>query len=100
MAQPLLQLLRAAHPERPIDVLAPPAVSAVWRQCAEVDEVLETPFRHGALQLKQRWQFARLLRQRGYADAYILPNTIKYALIPWLAGIRSGSATRAKAATA
>lgn len=88
MAQPLLQLLRAAHPERPIDVLAPPAVSPVWRQVAEVDEVLETPFRHGALQLKQRWKFARLLRQRGYADAYVLPNTIKYALIPWLAGIR------------
>nr|WP_267877733.1 lipopolysaccharide heptosyltransferase II [Duganella guangzhouensis] len=88
MAQPLLQLLRAAHPERPIDVLAPPAVSPVWRQVAEVDEVLETPFRHGALQLKQRWQFARLLRKRGYADAYVLPNTIKYALIPWLAGIK------------
>lgn len=87
MAQPLLQLLRAAHPRRPIDVLAPPAVAPVWRQVAEVDEVLETPFRHGALQLKQRWQFARLLRRRGYADAYILPNTIKYALIPWLAGI-------------
>ncbi len=88
MAQPLLQLLRAAHPQRPIDVLAPPAVAPVWRQVAEVDEVLETPFRHGALQLRQRWQFARLLRRRGYADAYILPNTIKYALIPWLAGIK------------
>jgi len=88
MAQPLLQLLRAAHPGRPIDVLAPPAVSPVWRQMAEVDEVLETPFRHGALQLKERWKYARLLRQRGYADAYVLPNTIKYALIPWLAGIK------------
>lgn len=88
MAQPLLQLLRAAHPERPIDVLAPPGVASVWQQVAEVDEVLETPFRHGALQLKQRWKFARLLRKRGYADAYVLPNTIKYALIPWLAGIR------------
>jgi heptosyltransferase-2 len=54
---------------------------------AEVDSVLETPFRHGALQLKQRWQYARQLRRRGYADAYVLPNTLKYALIPWLAGI-------------
>ena len=87
MAQPLLQLLKAAHPERPIDVLAPPAVSPVWRQVAEVEEVLETPFRHGALQLKERWKYARMLAKRGYADAYILPNTIKYALIPWLAGI-------------
>jgi heptosyltransferase-2 len=88
MAQPLLQLLRAAHPDALIDVLAPPAVSPVWRQAVEVAEVLETPFRHGALQLKQRWRYARLLKQRGYAAAYILPNTIKYALIPWLAGIK------------
>lgn len=87
MAQPLLRLLRAAHPGRPIDVLAPPSVSPVWRQMVEVDEVLETPFRHGALQLRERWKYARLLRRRGYADAYVLPNTLKYALIPWLAGI-------------
>jgi heptosyltransferase-2 len=88
MAQPLLQRLRAAHPDRPIDVLAPPAVSPVWRQMAEVDQVLETPFRHGALQLRERWRYARELRARGYADAYVLPNTLKYALIPWLAGIK------------
>jgi heptosyltransferase-2 len=88
MAQPLLQLLRAAHPDALIDVLAPPAVSPVWRQVAEVAEVLETPFRHGALQLRQRWKYARLLKRRGYAAAYVLPNTIKYALIPWLAGIK------------
>ena len=87
MAQPLLQLLRAAHPERPIDVLAPPSVAPVWRQMAQVDTVIEAPFRHGALQLKLRWRFARQLRRRGYADAYVLPNTLKFALIPWLAGI-------------
>ncbi|HEY1151419.1 MAG TPA: lipopolysaccharide heptosyltransferase II [Pseudoduganella sp.] len=87
MAQPLLQLLRAQHPLAPIDVLAPPAVSPVWRQMAEVDEVLETPFRHGALQLRERWRYARVLRARGYFAAYVLPNTLKYALIPWLAGI-------------
>ena len=87
MAQPLLRLLRAQQPGRPIDVLAPPGVAPVWRQMAEVDQVLETPFRHGALQLNERWKFARLLRRRGYADAYILPNTLKFALIPWLAGI-------------
>jgi heptosyltransferase-2 len=87
MAQPLLALLRAAHPERPIDVLAPPQVAPVWRQMAEVDQVLETPFRHGPLQLRERWRYARELRRRGYAAAYVLPNTLKYALIPWLAGI-------------
>ncbi|NHZ39002.1 lipopolysaccharide heptosyltransferase II [Massilia aquatica] len=87
MAQPLLQLLKRQHPERPIDVLAPPSVAPAWRAMIEVDSVLETPFRHGALQLRERWRYARVLRARGYVDAYVLPNTIKYALIPWLAGI-------------
>jgi len=87
MAQPLLQLLRQSDPQRIIDVLAPPSVAPVWRAMDEVAEVLETPFRHGALQLRERWKYAQVLRARGYADAYVLPNTLKYALIPWLAGI-------------
>jgi heptosyltransferase-2 len=87
MAQPLLQLISRLHPERAIDVLAPPSVAPVWRAMIEVDTVLETPFRHGALQLKERWKYGRLLKARGYADAYVLPNTLKYALIPLFAGI-------------
>ena len=87
MAQPLLQMLRRQHPERPIDILAPPAVAPVWRAMKEVDSVLETPFRHGPLQLGERWKYGRLLKTKGYADAYVLPNTLKYALIPLFAGI-------------
>ena len=87
MAQPLLQLLRAREPGCVIDVLAPSWVAPVWRAMAEVHEVIEAPFRHGALQLRERWRFARALKQRGYAAAYVLPNTLKFALIPWLAGI-------------
>ncbi len=87
MAQPLLRLLRERHPQRPIDVLAPAWVAPVWRAMREVDTVLEAPFRHGALQLRERRDYAKMLRTRGYADAYVLPNTLKFALIPWLAGI-------------
>ena len=87
MAQPLLRLLKDAQPERPIDVLAPAWVAPVWRAMREVDSVLETPFKHGALQLGERRAYAKQLRARGYADAYVLPNTLKFALIPWLAGI-------------
>jgi heptosyltransferase-2 len=87
MAQPLLQLLRRQHPERPIDVLAPPSVAPVWRAMKEVSEVLETPFRHGPLQLRERWRYGKVLAKRGYVDSYVLPNTLKYALIPWFAGI-------------
>lgn len=87
MAQPLLRLLKQAHPERAIDVLAPPQVVPVWRRIQEADDILVTPFRHRALQLGERFRYARLLRRRGYSDAYVLPNTLKYALIPWLARI-------------
>ncbi len=87
MAQPLLRLLKEREPARPVDVLAPAWVAPVWRAMREVDTVLESPFRHGALQLGARWTFAKQLRQRGYAVAYVLPNTLKFALIPWLAGI-------------
>jgi heptosyltransferase II len=87
MAQPLLRLLHDKHPDRPIDVLAPAWVAPVWRAMREVDTVLEAPFRHGALQLRERRQYAAMLRTRGYSDAYVLPNTLKFALIPWLAGI-------------
>jgi heptosyltransferase-2 len=88
MAQPLLQRLKERQPGRPIDVLSPPSVAPVWRAVAEVDTVLETPFRHKALQLRARWKYAQVLRARAYDEAYVLPNTLKYALIPWLAGIK------------
>ncbi|OWW18982.1 lipopolysaccharide heptosyltransferase II [Noviherbaspirillum denitrificans] len=87
MAQPLLRLLRDRHPEYPIDVLAPAWVAPVWRAMREVDSVLEAPFRHGALQLRERREYAAMLAGRGYSEAYVLPNTLKFALIPWLAGI-------------
>ena len=88
MAQPLLGLLKKTYPEQPIDVLAPSWVASVLRAMAEVDTVLETPFKHGALQLRERWRFAQMLRLRGYASAYVLPNTLKFALLPWMAGIK------------
>lgn len=87
MAQPLLQALKRQAPDRPIDVLAPAWVAPVWRAMSEVAEVMEAPFKHGSLQLGERWRYARMLKARGYADAYVLPNTLKFALIPWLAGI-------------
>ncbi|MGH8854925.1 MAG: lipopolysaccharide heptosyltransferase II, partial [Telluria sp.] len=87
MAQPLLRRLRELHPDRPIDVVAPTWVAPVWRAMREVDTVIESPFKHGSLQWAERRAFAKMLKARGYADSYVLPNTLKFALIPWLAGI-------------
>ncbi len=87
MAQPLLQLLRQRYPEVVIDVLAPAWVAPVWQAMEEVNLVHESAFRHGKLQLKDRWAMAKYLKTLDYDQAYVLPNTLKFALIPWLAGI-------------
>lgn len=88
MAQPLLVLLKRQFPACSIDVLAPSWVAPVLRVMQEVDTVIEAPFKHGALQLGERWKFAQQLRKQQYAAAYVLPNTLKFALVPWLAGIK------------
>jgi heptosyltransferase-2 len=91
MAQPLLARLRENRPGVPIDVLAPEWVAPVARRMPEVGEVIVTPFRHGPLQLRSRWRLGRKLRG-GYAQAIVLPNTWKSALVPFFADIplRSG----------
>lgn len=92
MAQPLLARLREKLGAVRIDVLAPPWVAAVMRRMPGVDEVIEAPFRHGALELKARWRLGRSLASRGYGQAIVLPNTWKSALVPFFADIpvRSG----------
>ncbi len=85
MAQPLLARLKQAGAR--IEVLAPEWVAPVLRRMAEVDEVVAAPLRHGPLQLGERWRLGRELRKRGYDRAFVLPNTWKSALVPFLAGI-------------
>jgi heptosyltransferase-2 len=88
MAQPLLALLKAHEPKRALDWLAPPHILPVGAAMAQIDRLIEAPQRHGQLQLGARWALARQLRDADYDRAYILPNSAKSALIPWLAGIR------------
>ncbi len=53
----------------------------------EVNEVIETPFRHGELKLALRWRIGRSLRERRYDEAIVLPNSFKSGLIPFFADI-------------
>ena len=87
MAQPLLVRLRAKHPGARIDMVAPPWVAPVARRMPEVSEVIEADLRHGELQLGERWRLGRMLKERGYERAIVLPNTMKSALAPSFAGI-------------
>jgi heptosyltransferase-2 len=84
MTEPLLRRLHARG-ER-LTVAALPWVAPVYRAMPQVAEVIEFPFAHGGLQWTARRAMAKRLRGR-FARAYVAPNSLKSALIPWWAGI-------------
>ena len=84
MTEPLMRRL-AARGER-LTVGALPWVAPVYRAMPQVAEVIEFPFAHGGLQFKARRSIAK--RIEGQFDAaYVLPNSLKSALLPFLASI-------------
>ena len=102
MSLGLLQAMKSAQAHTYVGVLCSKAVAAVYRASPVVDEVIEAPFVHGALQWGLRKQLARSLKQRPaahrFTEAIILPNSFKTALIPFWAGIpvRSGYAVEGR----
>ena len=84
MSEPLLARL-AARGEQ-ITVAALPWVAPVYRAMPQVGDVIELPFAHGRLDWAERRRIAASLRGR-FDTAYVLPNSLKSALIPWLARI-------------
>lgn len=85
-AQPLVARLKTLYPSASIDALAPAWVAPAMQAMSEIREVTHNPFGHGTLALKARYQFAQQFRDR-YDAAWVLPNSLKSALIPWMAGI-------------
>ncbi len=84
MSEPLLARLAARGEE--IAVAALPWVAPVYRAMPQVREVIELPFAHGRLDWAARRRIAATLRGR-FDAAYVLPNSLKAALIPWFAGV-------------
>jgi len=87
MAQPLFARLQAISPGLQIDALAPRWVAPVLQRMDEISEVIDSPFGHGQLALKARWRLARQLKASAYDAVYVLPNSLKSALVPFMAGI-------------
>ena len=87
MAQPLFARLHAQSPGLQLDAIAPRWVAPVLHRMAEIRDVVDSPFGHGQLSLKPRWRLARELASRGYDSVYVLPNSLKSALVPWMASI-------------
>jgi len=84
MTEPLLRRLHARGERLTVGAL--PWVAPVYRAMPQVAEVIEFPFAHGGLQLQARRALARQIEGR-FDVAYVLPNSLKSALLPWLARI-------------
>jgi heptosyltransferase-2 len=87
MTQPLLASIKGLYPDSTIDVLASTWVAPIYRACSEVNQVIEAKFEHKQLQWSLRKQLAKQIEKQKYQACFVLPNSFKSALIPWLANI-------------
>ncbi len=87
MSQTLFSLLRDADPEVRIDVTAPAASRPLLTRMPEVSEAILFDVGHGELKPAYRFGFARSLKAARYDQAIVLPNSLKSALVPMMAGI-------------
>jgi len=87
MAQSLFIVLKQRSPEVEIDVLAPEWSLPLLAKMPEVRRGVVMPVGHGRLQLKERYRLAKSLRTAQYSQVIVLPNSLKSALIPWMAKI-------------
>lgn len=78
MALPALQLFRREHPGTEITVLAKPGLLPFWELHAAPQQ---------RLALQGTWATTLALLRGGFSAAYLLPNSIRSALLPWLAAV-------------
>ena len=84
MTEPLMRRLAARGEQLTVGAL--PWVAPIYRAMPQVEKVIEFPFAHGGLQLRTRWMIAKQLSGQ-FDTAYVLPNSLKSALLPFLASI-------------
>ena len=87
MAEPLITEVKKLHPHSDVHVLATPWVASVMRAIPAVSKIISADLKHGLLQWAERKAIARKLAEEHYSHAYVLPNSLKSALIPWMAKI-------------
>jgi heptosyltransferase-2 len=87
MAQSLYKLLRQQNPDVVIDVVAPAWCEPLLNRMQEVHRSVPMPIGHGELGFSRRRRIGRELRSGGYVRAFVLPRSMKSALVPFFAHI-------------
>ncbi len=84
MTEPLMRRLAARGEQLTVGAL--PWVAPVYRAMPQVSAVIEFPFAHGGLQFSARRRLASAMEGE-FDIAYVCPNSLKSALLPFLASI-------------
>ena len=87
MAQSLFIDIKLREPRAQIDVLAPAWTAALIDRMPQVTKLIETNFNHGKLSLRERLPLGKRLRSENYTHSIILPNSLKSALVSFVAKI-------------
>lgn len=87
MAQSLFITLRQQHPGCQIDVMAPGWSMPILERMPEVARVITMPIGPGKLELARRFRIGQGLKAEQYDQAFVLPHSLKSALIPFFAEI-------------
>ena len=87
MAQSLCHYLKTQDPGIEISVVAPANTAPIAKRMPAVHDVIETTFAHGRLHLQARWRMGHALKKRRFSQAFVLPGSLKSALVPFFAAI-------------
>lgn len=87
MAQSLFMEIKHQEPNCILDIYAPEYTMPILDRMPELDAKIVNPFAHGAFNLKQRYQEGKKLRLNHYEKVFVLPNSLKSALIAFFAKI-------------
>ncbi|WP_108652498.1 lipopolysaccharide heptosyltransferase II [Dongshaea marina] len=86
MSQSLYKTIKQQHGCE-LHVMAPKWCLPLLSRMPEIDTAIEMPLGHGEFKLRTRYRLGKSLRVESYDRAYILPNSLKSALIPLVAKI-------------
>jgi heptosyltransferase II len=87
LSEPLVALLRDPFEDPIVDVLVNSWCAPVYQRMRGIRRIIENPIGHGKFDLAGRRALARSLKAEGYTHSFILPNSWKSALVPYLARI-------------
>lgn len=89
MSMPAVRNFKQKNPGSEISMLVKPGMVPLWEMCPDIDRVLEL-----SEGLAGTLRAAESINSLGFEKAFVLPNSFRSALIPFLAGVRNRRGTR------